>query len=80
MLQDHVGFAALVQEADNKINKMEGSLTRLLFRTRTPMDPIEVEYFRGFRQGVLYVTSILPEEAKGEFIRALAKSKGVADV
>lgn len=75
MLQEHVGFHALCQEADNKLNKMQDSITRLLFRTRTAVDPIEIEYFRGFRQGVKYVTSILPEEAKAEFERELAPKK-----
>ena len=74
-LEGHTGFAALIQECDNKIAKMQGSITRLLFRTRTPLDPIEIEYFRGFRQGVLYATSILPEEAKAEFLAELAPKK-----
>ncbi len=54
---------------------MEDSIDRLLFRTRTPVDPIEIEYFRGFRQGVMYVLDGLPNEITAQFERELAKDK-----
>lgn len=54
---------------------MEASIDRLLFRTRTVVDPIEIEYFRGFRQGVMYVLEGLPNEITAQFERELAKDK-----
>lgn len=75
LLQEHVGFHALQQEAENKLGKMEQSINSLLYRTRTPIDPIEVEYFRGFRQGVKYVIDALPKEIQAEFKRELAQQK-----
>ena len=54
---------------------MEASIDRLLFRTRTVVDPIEIEYFRGFRQGVMYVLEGLPNEITAQFKRELAKDK-----
>ncbi|HSG26920.1 MAG TPA: hypothetical protein VLA34_00470, partial [Candidatus Krumholzibacterium sp.] len=58
-----------------KLVRMEDSIDRLLFRTRTPVDPIEIEYFRGFRQGVMYVLDGLPNEITAQFERELAKDK-----
>lgn len=39
------------------------------------MDPLEVEYFRGFRQGVMYVLDGLPNGAKSEVQRIEKKLK-----
>jgi len=75
LLENHVGFKALREEANAKLVRMEKSISRLLFLTRTEVDPIEIEYFRGFRQGVKYVLDGLPGEVKAEFERELAKSK-----
>jgi len=62
------------EEALKKVVSHEDSLNRLLFRTRTPVDPVEVEYFRGFRQGVMYVLDGLPNAIKAEFERGLKES------
>lgn len=64
-------WKALREEALKKVVSHERSLTSLLFKTRTPVDPIEVEYFRGFRQGVMYVLDGLPNAIKAEFERGL---------
>lgn len=74
-LLDHGGFKALREEALKKLAANEDSINRLLFRTRTPVDPIEVEYFRGFRQGVMFVLDALPNQIKAEFDKALKESE-----
>lgn len=64
------------EEALKKVVSHEASLNRLIFRTRTEVDPVEVEYFRGFRQGVMYVLDGLPNELRAEFERGLKKESG----
>ena len=56
----------LKDEARKKLESNESSISRLLFKTRSPVDPVEIEYFRGFRQGVTYVLEALPYEALQE--------------
>lgn len=67
-------WKALREEALKKVASQEKTLNSLLFRTRTPVDPIEIEYFRGFRQGVMYVLDGLPNAIKAEFERGLKES------
>lgn len=62
------------EEALKKVVSHEESLNRLLFRTRTEVNPVEVEYFRGFRQGVMYVLDGLPNAMRSEFERLLKES------
>lgn len=62
-------WRVLREEALAKVAKHEESVNKLLFRTRTPVDPIEIEYDRGFRQGVLYVIDGLPNAMRTEFLR-----------
>ena len=61
------GWKDFREEALKKVRKHEESVTRLLFRTRSPVDPLEVEYDRGFYQGVLYVLDGLPNTMKKEW-------------
>lgn len=68
-------WRVLREEALKKVTKHEESVQRLLFRTRTPVDPIEVEYDRGFYQGVMYVLDGLPNTMKAEFQRRLSDPK-----
>lgn len=75
LLKDHVGFQALREEAQRKLERSEAAISRLLFRTRSQVDPLEVEYYRGFRQGVMYVLDGLPNNALAEFEKELAKMK-----
>ena len=56
----------LKDEAQKKLERNEDTVYRLLFKTRSPVDPLEIEYFRGFRQGVTYVLEALPYEALQE--------------
>ena len=69
-------WKALREEALKKVASHEASLNRLIFRTRTEINPVEVEYFRGFRQGVMYVLDGLPNEIRDEFERGLKKESG----
>lgn len=69
------GWQKLCSEADKKLSSNEDAITRLIFRTRTEVDPIELEYFRGFRQGVKYVLDGLPNTIKKEFQQELDKQK-----
>lgn len=62
-------------EAISKIERNEASVSKVVFRSRTPIDPIEIEYSRGFRQGVMYVIDALPRQAKAELIRRLAATE-----
>ena len=57
----------LKDEARKKLESNESSISRLLFKTRSPVDPVEIEYFRGFRQGVMYVLEGLPNQARDEY-------------
>ncbi len=63
------------EEASKKLEKHESEVSRLVFKSRTPVDPIEIEYFRGFRQGVMYVLDGLPNEAAKELERKLKQMK-----
>jgi len=54
----------LKDEAQKKLERNEDTVYRLLFKTRSPVDPLEIEYFRGFRQGVMYVLEGLPNQAR----------------
>ena len=73
LIENSNGFALLKAEAMKKIAAVEDSLTRLLFRTATEVDPLRVEYDRGFRQGVLYALEALPNELAAELRRTLKK-------
>lgn len=68
-------WEGLKGEAEKKLLRNEESVSKLVFRTRTPVDPVEVEYFRGFRQGVKYVLEGLPNEIQAEFKRFLAEKE-----
>lgn len=68
-------FELLKGEALKKLERVERSLTRLLFTTAVEVDPKRVEYDRGFRQGVMYVIEGLPNEIAAEFRRELGKTK-----
>ena len=57
----------LKEETQKKLEKNEDTVVRLLFKTRSPVDPLEIEYFRGFRQGVMYVLEGLPNQARDEY-------------
>lgn len=70
-LVSQAGWKVLREEALKKVDKHEESVMRLLFRTRTAVDPIEVEYDRGFRQGVMFVLDGLPNTLQAEFQRRL---------
>lgn len=74
---DTAAWKVLREAALTKVRRHEDSVNRLLFRTRTPVDPIEIEYDRGFRQGVVYVLDGLPNAMKAEFERRLSDPKEV---
>lgn len=59
----------------DKLARHEESVSKVVFKTRTPVDPIEIEYARGFRQGVMYVLEGLPNQAKLELARRLAETE-----
>lgn len=69
-------WKALREEAMKKVASHEESVKRLLFRTRSPVDPVEIEYSRGFYQGVIYVLDGLPNTMKAEFEKLL-RDEGV---
>lgn len=73
-LLDHNGWKALREEALKKVASHEDSISRLIFRTRTDVDEKEIEYYRGFRQGVMYVIDGLPNQIKAEFDKGLKES------
>lgn len=73
-LTEHGGWNTFRERALEKLAKNEASVTRLLFRTRTEVDPIEVEFFRGFRQGVMFLLDGLPNTIRAEYERALKES------
>ncbi len=63
------GWRILREEALAKVAKHEESVKRLLFRTRTPINTADIEYDRGFQQGVMYVLDGLPNTMQAEFLR-----------
>lgn len=69
------GWRVLREEALAKVARHEESVKRLLFRTRTPVDPVEIEYDRGFQQGVMFVLDGLPNAMRTEFQRRLTDPK-----
>ena len=71
----HRGFELLKKEALKKVEKNEESVSRLVFRTRAELPMEEIEYSRGFRQGVMYVIHGLPNEIKAEFKRKLKEGE-----
>lgn len=62
-------------EALGKVERNETSVSKIIFRSRSSIDPIEIEYSRGFRQGVMYVIDALPRQAKAELTRRLAATE-----
>lgn len=68
---ESAGWRVLREAALAKVARHEESVKRLLFRTRTPIDPAEIEYDRGFQQGVMYVLDGLPNAMQAEFARRL---------
>lgn len=77
LVEDSRGFALLKEQARIKIASVESSLTKLIFRTSTQVDPLRVEYDRGFRQGVIYALEALPNEIVAEFTKKLKAIKEV---
>lgn len=73
---DEPGFADYREQALQKLQANEASIIRLLFRTRTEVDASEIEYFRGFRQGVMYMLDGLPNQLRAEYERLLKKESG----
>lgn len=49
--------------AIRRLERFEGSISRVLFKSRSEVDPLEIEFYRGFRQGVFYVLDGLPNTA-----------------
>lgn len=68
-----MGWKALREEALNKLRANEDTVSRLIFRTRSEIDPLEIEFFRGFRQGVMYVIDGIPTGVEPEIKRILAQ-------
>lgn len=75
-LTRHPGWEALKEFADQKIARVEKSLTRLLFTSAAPVDPLRVEYDRGFRQGVKWILEAAPVEAQVAYKKAIAEKDG----
>lgn len=71
MAESYRPFELLKDEAFKKLERVENSLTKLLFRTSTEIDPLKIEYDRGFRQGVIYALEGLPNEIAAEWQRLL---------
>lgn len=69
------GWQSLREKALEKLGANEDTVNRLLFRTRTEVDPLEIEFFRGFRQGVMYVLDGLPAGVEPEIKRVLARQE-----
>lgn len=68
-LTKDAGWKILREAALAKVARHEESVKRLLFRSRTPIDPVDIEYDRGFRQGVMFVLDGLPNAMAAEFAR-----------
>jgi hypothetical protein len=74
---DSAGWKVLRDAALAKVARHEDSVIRLLFRSSTPLDPVKIEYDRGFRQGVMFVLDGLPNAMQAEFKRRLNDPKEV---
>lgn len=69
------GWAKLQDEAEKKIASHRKMWTGLIFRSRTELDPLEIEYYRGFEQGVEWILQGLPAAVKRELQEELSKQK-----
>jgi hypothetical protein len=67
----------LKDEANKHLERFERSLSRALFRSRSEPDLAEIEYARGFRQGVTYVLEGLPNTILEEWKTLNAEEKEV---
>lgn len=52
-LTKHPGWAAWIEQEARDVEKEVLALARLLLKTREPIDPLEIEYQRGYIQGRL---------------------------
>ena len=66
-------WKVLVQEAEKKLRRFENTLSYQLFKSRSPVDVAEVEYYRGFRKGVMYVLEDLPNTVQVQLAKKLAE-------
>lgn len=71
MVESYDGWALFKAEAYEQLGLKEAIIDRLIHKSRAPVDPIEIEYFRGFRQGVIYVLDALPHELVAALPRLL---------
>lgn len=62
-------WATFRDEAEAKLEKHENVINHVVHKTRDPVDPLEIEYFRGFRQGVKYLLYAMPAAARAELDR-----------
>lgn len=68
------GWEDLTKVAKEKLRGNEDSVSRKIFRTRVDIDLREIEYYRGFRQGVMYMLDGLPHQLRAEYERARKES------
>lgn len=73
MVTTYTGWQLFKEEALEQLERKQDTINRLVHTTRSPIDPIEIEYFRGFRQGVKYVLEGLPNELVAALPRLLAE-------
>lgn len=73
----------LREAATTRLERIEASQARLLFKTRSKLDPQEVieeiEFYRGFRQGVMFVLDGLPNTAERELKELLNDNEKEVD-
>ena len=62
MVKTYSAWQLYKAEALEQLDRKQQSINRVIHLTRSPVDPIEVEYYRGFRQGVMYALEGLPNE------------------
>lgn len=78
-LLDNPSFELLKEEALRKVERNEDSVRRLIFKTMSPVDPLQIQYDRGFSQGVHYALEALPHEILAEFKRGLSKERDFSE-
>ena len=66
---EYRGFALLREAAKTRVERTQNSLMRLIFKTGTEIDPLRVEYDRGFSQGVAFALEGLPNEIYAEWLK-----------
>jgi hypothetical protein len=76
-LTKHASWPELQAEVGRKRERIEKTVLVKVFGNRTPIDPVEMAYWRGFVEGMDWFAGV-PEVAEAKFERFL-RERGVTE-